>query len=213
VSPRSLSIFGISAILLGGCATCLDGSRQKIDFDSNPAGAEVVVNGSVLGQTPMAKEIDRGGDPLTVLFRKEGYNDSTRTLTVRTNPNYWMNAVWIYFAFFASSTDSSTGAKNEYSPSQLVAFLESKTPRALTPIGDSGIDKTTKINRYIIANYALLSVDIANGTGERLKGLLELLSIKDFAERRKATERLLEIYIERPTAAEFSDAVMREFMK
>lgn len=41
--------------LLSSCATVFSGSTQKVSFDSNPAGAEVYVDGASTNKTTLAE--------------------------------------------------------------------------------------------------------------------------------------------------------------
>lgn len=48
--------------LLGGCASIMHGSRQNVAFDSTPAGASVIVDGTKVGTTPICTDLDRGSE-------------------------------------------------------------------------------------------------------------------------------------------------------
>jgi len=49
-----------------------------IDFDSDPAGAEVVADGKVLGKTPFQQRFPRSATPITVEFRRSGWRTQPR---------------------------------------------------------------------------------------------------------------------------------------
>ena len=70
---RSLPLLAV-ALVLSGCATILNGPRQTVTVDSDPAGAEVFDNGLYVGRTPAMLALKRQ-DSHTLRFRLEGYED------------------------------------------------------------------------------------------------------------------------------------------
>jgi hypothetical protein len=51
---------------------------QTIEFASDPEGAEVIVDGALIGRTPIAYRLSRSDD-VTILFRKRGYRTEQRS--------------------------------------------------------------------------------------------------------------------------------------
>ncbi len=47
------------AILLNSCATILTGTTQRVTIDSYPPGAEIVIDGRIMGNTPARVNLDR----------------------------------------------------------------------------------------------------------------------------------------------------------
>ncbi len=92
---------------LGGCATILKGSNEPVDFDSDPTGAQVYVNGMLIRKTPTTLELE-SKTTYTIEFRKEGYEPATYTIT-----NH-LGAGWIILdillGFFPVVVDAATGA-------------------------------------------------------------------------------------------------------
>lgn len=71
-----LSLF----FILSGCAAVFTGGRGKVNATSNPAGAEVWVNGEKMGQTPVTLRLKTKGE-YQVVIKKEGYKEQTFKLT------------------------------------------------------------------------------------------------------------------------------------
>ena len=80
---NSLLILSI-LILTSSCATIMTGKTQEVTFDSEPQGAEVTVNGRVIGKTPTTIQLDKKTDQ-SVSFKLEGYKTQTRTLETKVS--------------------------------------------------------------------------------------------------------------------------------
>lgn len=72
----TILIATILALSLTGCATLLKGSTQEVAFASDPAKAQVYINGSYFGDTPFTMELD-SSNSYTVEFRKSGYQSKS----------------------------------------------------------------------------------------------------------------------------------------
>ncbi len=75
----------LGLVLLGGCATVVEGTIQVVTIDSDPQGAQCRLSreGRVIGQvaTPGAVRVDKSSNPITVLCNKDGYEEGGNTLT------------------------------------------------------------------------------------------------------------------------------------
>src|SRR5579862_3047555 len=68
---------GATTLFGSGCATLFGGSHQSdISFGSEPAGADVLVDGSRVGTTPANVEINSTKSHVVTL-KKAGYQDAT----------------------------------------------------------------------------------------------------------------------------------------
>lgn len=89
-------LFGIlmlmTLMLAFGCATFVVGDKQSLTFDSEPAGAEILINGVSMGVTPATITIQkRNYENATVVFKKGGYIDQQATLHTKTTGWFWGN--------------------------------------------------------------------------------------------------------------------------
>ncbi len=73
---------------LSSCATLFKGSTDSVNFSSDPAGAKVYVNGTLLGKTPFELEL-KSNKTYTLEFKKDGFE----TRTVKLNNS--VGAGWI----------------------------------------------------------------------------------------------------------------------
>ena len=70
---------GAFLIVLGltvSCATLFKSKKTSISLSSTPSGAEVYVDGSRVGQTPVILELANKKEHI-VVFRKEGFAETT----------------------------------------------------------------------------------------------------------------------------------------
>lgn len=67
-----LTCLGLS-LLLCNCATVFTGSRQTIQIDSEPAGAEVLVDGVHMGETPTPVRVKKQFRGQLITLKADGY--------------------------------------------------------------------------------------------------------------------------------------------
>ena len=76
--PKALTVLLCCALVISfsGCATILKQKTRVVQFDSNPQGADVYINGDRAGQTPFPYTLSNLKS-VNVTFKKEGYQDKT----------------------------------------------------------------------------------------------------------------------------------------
>ena len=128
--------------ILNGCATIMSGSEQKIGFSSTPTGAEVTVDGKVLGNTPLTENLSTK-DTHTVKMFLAGYYPYEMTLTKKTNGWVWGNI--LFGGLFGLGIDAITGSIYKLTPEQVNADLKVK-----------GLSSTSMVNKtlYITATLS-----------------------------------------------------------
>jgi hypothetical protein len=81
-----------SALVIAAAVSITSGTifgfgPDPVEFDSEPPGAEVVINGATVGFTPLVLRV-RSEKQYWVTFRKPGYNDATVKLTSRARAGW-----------------------------------------------------------------------------------------------------------------------------
>lgn len=71
-----IALIAIFAVTTSGCATIINGTSQKIQVTSDPAGANVQVDEKSSYATPVRLRLERRRDH-TLIFSKEGYEKQT----------------------------------------------------------------------------------------------------------------------------------------
>lgn len=79
---QALTALFFTMPVLHGCSAFAS-KTQSVPFYSDPLGAEVVVEGRVMGVTPLTLELPRG-EEVPVMIKKDGYR--TRITTLRSYP-------------------------------------------------------------------------------------------------------------------------------
>ena len=103
----------ITLLVVSGCSTIIKGSSQVVSIDSNVKGADVKVNGQLIGKTPFSGQIKRGSST-EVTLSKEGYDSKTIIMSTNVEPVFFGNV--FCGGFIGSTTDAATGAMYNYAP-------------------------------------------------------------------------------------------------
>lgn len=185
-----------------GCASIIDGTRQTVTINSEPAGAEVVIDGITRGKTPLTIDLKRKSlfsDSKYAIVRFDGYRDQQVHLDTGLNPWFWGNI--ITGGLIGSTTDGISGAAFKYSPDAYYVTLSSlsasKADRAFHR-------KKMWTRNFILANYWHIARELTGGDGEYVSSLYEMLEIHPAskADTRRALRNLLWAHRDVPDYAE-----------
>lgn len=103
-------------LILCSCASIIDGTKQTLEIQTEPAGAScsVVRIKTNLGNviTPGYVQVERTKYDLTVVCHKDGYKDVTRILTSDSNGMTGVSVITT--GIVGWGFDSATGADNKY---------------------------------------------------------------------------------------------------
>jgi len=123
----------IALSLISGCATVVKGTTQTIPVNSDPTGAQVVVNNNVLGTTPTEIKLKRKKDH-QVVVRKEGYNSVTMPILKSVGGAVWGNV--LAGGLIGWGVDATSGAQYNLSPETIFVVLRPSTGSARNPRTD-----------------------------------------------------------------------------
>ena len=199
-----------SAIFLGltlaftGCATILGGSSQTLTVNANVEGAEVFLNEQLLGVTPLIANIERGQEGL-LRVTAEGYQPYQIALNKKITSLFWVNI--LSGGGFGSTTDYATGAMYEYEPSTYMVSLQLSEQLGLEERQEWM--RMEGLRSFVLLNNEAILSDLANGKGDYLDLLFELLSVQ-LENHAQAGDRWRAGYTSSNTAAEFADFILAE---
>lgn len=149
---------------VAGCATIGTGTTQAITVSSNVDGAEVFLDGVVIGRTPFTGPITKNKDQLRV--EASGYRPETVTLSKSLVPLFWGNI--IIGGTVGSITDFATGAAYQYAPASYQVELREEGMSEDAFLRQLGTRKMAMVYIDPIAS------DLANGGGEYVEALIEM---------------------------------------
>ena len=119
------SLLVLSLILtMSGCATIVKGTTQGIPIASDPSRADVIVDGSLRGQTPIDLELKRKRDHL-VTIQKEGFQSKSVPIVKDVGGAVWGNILW--GGLIGWGVDATSGAQNNLNPKSISVKLEPST--------------------------------------------------------------------------------------
>jgi len=124
-------VFGIFFVQVNvfGFATILHSisGGDDIVFNSNVEKVRVFIDGQPIGVMygTMKYKLQRNGNDRRIEFRKDGYKTETVFIGTKLSPTIWGNAIFTYYGFSSSSTDSwSTNNSRQYTPNQIYVQME-----------------------------------------------------------------------------------------
>ena len=112
------------SLLLVSCATIFTGTTQKVEFTSEPEGAEIVIDGIEMGVTPATVEVKKPAmmEDRRVTLKLDGYADRTFVL----QKDFQMVSILnVFTGAVGFAIDIITGAIFSYSPETYNMKLES----------------------------------------------------------------------------------------
>ncbi len=119
-------LLATSIFVLNGCATIFKGSTDTVNFSSDPSGAKVYVNGSLMGTVPLQLEL-KSNQTYTIEFRKEGYDNKTVILNNSVGAGYIV--LDILFGLVPIIVDAATGNWYSLDQNHVNAALEAQQPK------------------------------------------------------------------------------------
>jgi hypothetical protein len=197
----------VTPMLALGCASIMEGKTQSVSFNSEPAGAQILINGLPMGVTPATITIKKSDyDNANVLFKKEGYQDQQATLHTKVTGWFWGNI--ITGGLLGSGTDAISGAMWEYSPDKYFVTM----PPVKASIGETArLDYENRVRIYILFSHEHLVSDLAKGGGEHLSSLCALLGLDKVRQEETIFELRMLATISKNAPA-FAEAVLKAFV-
>jgi len=117
----SACVCALTLVLFSGCATIFKGASSEVFFYSEPAGAEVYVNGFRMGQTPVELKLE-SKKTYNIEFKKEGYE--TQTYVISNHVGVGWVVLDVIFGLIPVVVDAVTGSWYELDQSNVNAILK-----------------------------------------------------------------------------------------
>ena len=131
----------IGTLAISGCATVVNGRTEPLGLSSNPAGAEVSIDGGVMKvMTPTSVELKRDENH-SFVFHKDGYQDSSATVTSGTSGWVWGNL--LAGGIVGGVVDFATGAAYKFSDDTLSVNMTPLTQVGAVPHASLAVESDT----------------------------------------------------------------------
>jgi len=115
------------ALFAGGCASIVKGTTQAIPVSSDPMGAQVKLDGNLVGQTPVKVEVKRKSDHLLTI-EKPGYQVESVAITRNIGGAVFGNI--IAGGLIGWGVDAISGAQYNLTPATINVALRVNTTAA-----------------------------------------------------------------------------------
>lgn len=117
----------MSAVLLGACASIVEGTDQSNSIDSDPTAARCVLERQdiqlgVVEPTPDALLVEKSPADINVTCTKDGWGTGSGVLEATFEDMTWGNI--IFGGIIGVGVDAATGASHSYPPSITVTLPE-----------------------------------------------------------------------------------------
>ena len=149
-----------ASVGLSGCATVMNGTKQPVEFDSDPQGAVITTAQGQTCTTPCAFEMRRGDDSM-ITFNVAGYQPVAVYVQSRTGGGVAGNI--LAGGIIGGVVDASNGASNHLYPDPVWVRM--------VPNGQTGeavlLDKDGEVIEAVAAYNARVAEDVREGLVEQ----------------------------------------------
>ena len=149
----------VASVGLSGCATVMNGTKQPVEFESDPAGATITTAQGQTCTTPCAFEMRRGDDSM-VTFERAGYQPVTVYVQSRTGGGVVGNVLG--GGLIGGVVDASNGASNHLYPDP--AHIR------MVPVGQTGEAMLLDKNGEVVSTVAEYNLKVEADVKEGLVG-------------------------------------------
>jgi len=158
-----------TALTLAGCGTVFSGTSQDISFDSNVKEVSIYIDGAFACKTPCVYPAERASGSISIVGKKEGYEDLGMALKTQINPTAVGNITFIY----SWTTDLVDGAAWKYRQDGVYLNMEKKK---MTRAEKEEFHRSSQIKRFVLFNYPDLKNEAFSDdfNGQYLQSLSEL---------------------------------------
>ena len=119
-----LPVILVGILVLSGCATIMNGSRQPVGISSTPTKANITIDGHHFGETPLTAILTRKDHHL-IRIELPGYFPYETTLVRKTSG--WIAGNILFGGIIGLAVDAITGGMYKLTPEQIQTQLLTQT--------------------------------------------------------------------------------------
>jgi hypothetical protein len=127
MSVKRLAIVAIVVAIATACGTIIHGTRQDVGVSSSPTGAQVFVDNTPLGQTPVVAKLTRK-DNHVIRITMPGYQTFETNVTRSVSGWVWGNIV--FGGLIGLAVDAISGGLYKLRPEQVTGTLATAEVRS-----------------------------------------------------------------------------------
>ena len=135
------AVVAVALVLSTGCATIVKGTTAKLPIASDPTGADVLVDGNFVGQTPTTVVLKKSSDHVVTL-QKVGYQAKSVAVVRTVGGAVWGNI--LAGGLIGWGVDATDGAQYNLIPATIAATLE---PVSSAPLSAGAEDSAAFVNK------------------------------------------------------------------
>jgi hypothetical protein len=128
----SILLLGL-AVIVSGCGTIINGSSQQVSIASTPSGADVIIDGADVGETPITQKLSRK-DQHTIELRLDGYE--SESIIVNRGVSGWVVGNIVLGGLIGLGVDAITGGMYKLDPTDIQRTLDESGSASLGEGGD-----------------------------------------------------------------------------
>jgi hypothetical protein len=135
-------------LLISSCATLFTGTKDRINFDTNPSGAMIYIDGIEQCRTPCALNVTRSINDTDVEFKLDGYETRLITLSKEFNVVSILNLGNL----LGWGIDAVSGAVMKYDRKSYDITLDSKETSMINPARINIDTQKNLVELYVVEN-------------------------------------------------------------
>ncbi len=144
-----VTLITLFALFLMGCGSLINGSTEFVGVTSSPSGAEVEINKTKIGETPLTQELSRK-DTHSIKISMDGYESHEMIINRTTSGWVWGNI--LFGGLIGLAVDASTGGMYKLKPNEINAQL-TESGRASLQDGESDINLFVELVEKVDDNW------------------------------------------------------------
>lgn len=127
---KSCTLLIVAGLLTANCAAIFKGSSADIRVNSNPSGADIIINGIDRGVTPQTMSLSRN-ENYVLTFKKDGYEDVNVEVKKKFDVGTTVVGNIFSWGLIGIIVDVATGAAYSLTPADIDANFDTMAKAGL----------------------------------------------------------------------------------
>ena len=135
---RTWMLLAVALLTAPGCGTLLGPGPDMVKIDSNPQGADVLIDGAIVGRTPLTAEVKRAAVGHDIEVKLDGYEPYSARMVNEQNP--WAGGgvvlgllTWVWWPMVGVDLLTGNMRRTPDQPTVNLAAIAPRPPAAAAP--------------------------------------------------------------------------------